>query len=71
MFLALVRMININGMIKLSQSKLREETMMVQLDGSELTSPPPPPMNICEIYLHEEKFSLKANWKLTERLLYN
>ena len=31
----------------------------------------PPPMNTCKIYLHKEKFSLKTNWKLTERLLYN
>ena len=32
---------------------------------------PPPPTNTSKIHLHVERFSLKTNWKLAERLLYN
>ena len=31
----------------------------------------PSPMNTTKIHLHVEQFSLKTNWKLAERLLYN
>ena len=34
-------------------------------------SPTPTNISNISIHLHVEKFSLKINWKLAERLLYN